>query len=222
MYQQIRNLLLSPPLQQAPPRQLAPRGYLSREHLPADGPEHGHAQAHPPRRAAAARGRGQPARALALNVSQLDFEPAVGEGQAGTKKPRVAVAEGLPGFCPLQRSQRLHFLPTLLVSICLTAGTTFSARAAPDTTRPMPTLLEIVSYMILAIAFAVAIVAALIVIPGHYGFKSNPVLAEKICYSLGVMLIAGAASAHRLPATIATVLTLAAGALTYYISSVRS
>ena len=123
----------------------------------------------------------------------------------------MAVTQDWAVFCVMQPNKNLHFLGTLLASSCLALGTTFSAYAVAATSCQLPGALELFFTMVLAIFFIVAVVAVLIVLPGHYGFKAHPILAERICYSLGAMLVVWAASKLRLPAPVAPVLALAAG-----------
>lgn len=63
----------------------------------------------------------------------------------------------------------------------------------------------------------IAAVMAVIVLAGHYGFKANRVIAERVCYSFGAMLVVKAASEDRLPTTMSTVLSLLASVVTYYV-----
>jgi hypothetical protein len=63
----------------------------------------------------------------------------------------------------------------------------------------------------------IAGIAVVVVVAGHYGFKANRVIAERICYSLGAILVVKAASENCLPTTASTLLALLASVLTYYV-----
>jgi hypothetical protein len=77
---------------------------------------------------------------------------------------------------------------------------------------------NIFGWLLLIIALIVGVVVALLAV-GHYAFKVNRIIAERICYSLGIILVVKAACEHRLPSTASTVLALIASILTYYILS---
>lgn len=119
----------------------------------------------------------------------------------------------------MQLNKNSYFLATLLISILLAAVTALPAHAASDTAFDKLTIEDLYFGLFVVVPSIVACIVASIVLSGHYGFKSNPILAERICYSLGAILVVKAASAERLPATTSTVLALAASALTYYIFS---
>jgi hypothetical protein len=98
----------------------------------------------------------------------------------------------------------------------LVACCSLPAFAASDTAFNKLTMGGILAGILFFISI-IAGVGALIVIAGHYGFRANGVIAERICYSLGAILVVKAASENRLPSTASTTLALLASGLTYYV-----
>jgi hypothetical protein len=77
---------------------------------------------------------------------------------------------------------------------------------------------NIFGWLLLITALFVGVLAAVMAV-GHYAFKVNRIIAERICYSLGTILVVKAACDQRLPPTASTVLALIASILTYYLLS---
>jgi hypothetical protein len=118
----------------------------------------------------------------------------------------------------MQPKKGFPFIAFRLVCSLLAISATVPAYAASDSAFGRSTIVGIVGWLLLIIVFTVGVLVLLMLV-GHYGFKANRIIAERICYSLGAILVVKAASAQRLPATASTILALTASVLTYYLLS---
>jgi hypothetical protein len=130
----------------------------------------------------------------------------------------VAVTRGFVLFCTMHPRKNSRFSVTALICSLVASGTTLPVYAASDSIFGRSTLVGVVGWLLLLIAALVGS-AGLFILIGHYGFKANPIIAERICYSLGVIVVVKAASESRLSATTSTILALVASLLTYYLLS---
>jgi hypothetical protein len=96
------------------------------------------------------------------------------------------------------------------------ACSSLPAFAASDTAFNKLTMGGILAGILFFI-FLIAAVGAIFILAGHYSFRANRVVAERVCYSLGAILVVKAASENRLPSTVSTIVALLASVLTYYV-----